>query len=896
MNVSDSSKEGEKTLFLIDGSSYIYRAYHGIRSLSTRSGFPTNAIFGFANMLLKVLRDHEPTYVAMVLDSPGPTFRHEIYPEYKANRPPMPEDLVLQMPRIDDLITAFRVPSIRVQGMEADDIIATLAKKYAGKVDKVVIVSSDKDLMQLVTHNVLMLDTMKDRWVDEEAVYEKFGVKPSQVVQVQALMGDSSDNIPGLPGVGPKTAGKLIEKFGSLDELLKRHLEVGGKVGEKLPHQVEELHTSLSLVTLKDDVPVDQTLDDLSLSGFDTQAVRELFEELEFVRLVNELAPREALSRDGYRTVVTEEELDDLASCLKAVDQFALDTETDSRDPMRASLVGISFSWAEGQAAYVPLDHIYLGVPAQLPAEVVKEKLGPVLADPLKGKVGQNIKYDLKVLERAGWEVKGISFDTMIASWLESPDRRSHGLDEIAFELFGHTMISYKQLTKRGREQILMNEVPVEEASIYSCEDADVTFRAVEPLASGLNEKELVELFEKVEMPLVTVLCAMEKAGILLNTVMLADISGDLGERLKILESRIHEEAGHPFNINSPRQLGQVLFTELGLPAVKKTKTGFSTNDDVLLELSEKHHLPAMVRDYRSMAKLKSTYVDALPELIHPETGRIHTSFNQAGTSTGRLSSSDPNLQNIPIRTDEGRRIREAFVPPDGMVLLSADYSQIELRILAHLSGDQNLVEAFRNSEDVHARTARHVLGADERAVEPELRRRAKVINFGIIYGMSAYGLSRELGVSPGEAAAIIEGYFDVYSGVREFTEITLEQAKEKGYVQTLLNRRRYLPELASKNPNIRQYGERMAVNTPIQGSAADLIKVAMLQVHEGLEDKVPGARMLLQVHDELVFEVPEELTQNASAFVSEVMEGVMDLEVPLVVDVGWGKNWAQAH
>ena len=847
-------------------------------------------------MLLKVLRDHHPTHVAVVLDSPGPTFRHEIYPEYKANRPPMPEDLVVQMPRIDDLIRAFNVPSVRIQGMEADDIIATLTARYAEKVNKVVIVSSDKDLMQLVSEKVVMLDTMKDRWVDEKAVFEKFGVKPSQVVQVQALMGDPSDNVPGLPGVGPKTAGKLIEKFGDIENLIEHSGEVGGKVGEKLPEQAEDLYTSLSLVTLKKDLQLEQTLDDLSLSAFDTRAVRDLFEELEFTRLVNELAPREALGREGYRTVLTEDDLDLLVFALKSVDRFAVDTETDSRDPMRASLVGMSFSWAEGQAAYVPLDHRYLGAPEQLTVEVVKEKLGPILSDPSRKKIGQNIKYDLKVLQRAGFMTRGVAFDTMIASWLQSPDRRSHGLDEIASELFGHTMISYKELTKRGREQILMNEVPVEEASTYACEDADVTFRAAAPLASTLEEKGLVDLFDKVEMPLVAVLNDMEMAGVLLDTTMLAAISSDLGERLKAVESRIHEEAGHTFNINSPRQLGQVLFTELGLPAVKKTKTGFSTNDDVLLELSKKHHLPAMVRDYRSMAKLKSTYVDALPELIHPQTGRIHTSFNQTGTSTGRLSSSDPNLQNIPIRTDEGRRIREAFVAPEGMVLLSADYSQIELRILAHLSEDPNLLEAFGSGEDIHARTARQVLGADDKAVEPELRRRAKVINFGIIYGMSAFGLAKELGVGPGEAAKIIEGYFDVYSGVREFTDKVLQQAAEKGYVQTLLDRRRYLPELASKNPNVRQYGERMAVNTPIQGTAADLIKMAMLKIHERMAAEAPGARMLLQVHDELVFEVPEGHAEKTGSFVREVMENVMDLNVPLVVDVGLGRNWAEAH
>jgi len=894
--VTGPPKEGEKTLFLIDGSSYIYRAYHAIRSLTTRSGFPTNAVFGFANMLLKVLRDHDPTYAVTVLDSPEPTFRHEMYPGYKANRPPMPEDLAIQLPRIDDLISAFRLPSIRIQGLEADDIIATLAEQFKGRVDKVVIVSSDKDFMQLVGDKILMLDTMKDQWVDEDAVRAKFGVPPSQVTQVQALMGDSSDNIPGLPGVGPKTAGRLIARFGSVQQLLKHSDEVGGKVGEKLPQQAEDLELSLRLVTLKKNAPVEKSLEDLAVSGFDLQAVRDLFEELEFVKLANQLAPRDALSRDGYRTVTTPQDLADLAARLRKAGQFALDTETDSRDPMRASLVGISFSWSEGQAAYVPFGHSYLGVPNQLPADTVKKELGPLLADSGMGKVGQNIKYDLKVLQRSGWKVEGITFDTMIASWLDNPERRSHSLDEIASGLFGHTMISYKELTNRGREQVTFAQVPVEEASIYSCEDSDVTYRAVGPLTEGLEKKGLLDLFDKVEMPLVTVLSDMERTGVLLDTPMLADISRDLSERLKGLEERIHSEAGHPFNINSPRQLGQVLFDELGLPPLKKTKTGYSTNDDVLLELSGKHHLPAIVRDYRSVAKLKSTYVEALPALINPDTGRIHTSFNQTGTSTGRLSSSDPNLQNIPVRTEEGRRIREAFISPEGTLLLSADYSQIELRILAHLSGDRNLVEAFREGEDVHARTARRVLGAGEGPVEPELRRRAKVINFGIIYGMSAYGLSRELGIPPGEAGAIIDGYFDVYSGVREFTARTLENARERGFVQTLLDRRRYLPELAAKNPNVRQYGERMAVNTPIQGTAADLIKVAMLKMHGSLGKEVPGARMLLQVHDELLFEIPETMVQEAAAFIAGIMEGVMELDVPLVVDVGWGPNWAEAH
>ncbi len=894
--MSNKVKKGESTLFLIDGSSYVYRAYHAIRSLSTRSGFPTNAIYGFSTMVLKVLRDHQPTYAAMVMDAPGPTFRHEAYPEYKANRPPMPEDLVVQMPRIDEVTTAFNLPTLRLQGMEADDIIATLARKYAGKVDKVVIVSSDKDLMQLVGPGVVMLDTMKDKWIGVDEVVEKFGVEPSKVADVLALMGDASDNVPGMPGVGPKTAGKLIAKFGSVEELIARSDEVDGKLSARLPEEADAIRQSLSLVILKEDVEVGHELEELKVSGVDTQAVRQLFEELEFSRLVNDLAPREALGRENYRTILTVEELKELAEMLKGAGRFALDVETTSLDPMRAELVGISFSWAEGQAAYVPLTHNYLGAPTQLPMGEVKDALGPLLADGSLEKIGQNIKYDLTVLERAGWSVEGISFDTMVASWLTNPSRRSHGLDEIASELFGHTTITYKELTKRGREQLTFDQVPVEEASTYACEDSDVTWRAAIPLAGELDEMGLTGLFTDVEMPLIGVLADMERAGVLLDTTLLSGISTELGGKIRELETRIHEEAGHPFNINSPRQLGQILFTELGLPALKKTKTGFSTNDDVLMELSDRHPLPSMVREYRSLAKLRSTYVDALPALIHPETGRVHTSFNQSATATGRLSSSDPNLQNIPIRTEEGRRIREAFIAPDGMVLLSADYSQVELRVLAHLSGDPGLVEAFETGQDVHARTACQVLGADPAQVEPELRRRAKVINFGIIYGMSAFGLSKELGVSPGEASGIIDGYFDVYSGVREFTEKVLEEARQTGYVQTLLKRRRALPELESKNPNTRQYGERMAINTPIQGTAADLIKVAMLRVQEGLGDHAPGARMLLQVHDELLFEVPEDEVEAATSFIRSTMEGVMELAVPLVVDVGFGPNWAVAH
>ena len=894
--MTDEPQKGDKTLYLIDGSSYIYRAYHAIRGLATRDGFPTNAVFGFSNMLLKVLREHSPTHVAMVMDAPGPTFRHEAYPQYKANRPPMPEDLAVQLPLVDKVVEAFRMPVLRMGGVEADDIIATLVRKYSGKVDRVIIISSDKDLMQLVSTRVVMLDTMKDRWIGEPQVRERFGVDPDRVPDVLALIGDSSDNVPGLTGVGPKTAGKLIAQFGNLEGLIEGGREVGGKLAERLPEEADKIRLSLSLVTLRDDLDVPCSLEDLLLRDPDPDALRKVFEELEFTRLLGELAPREALPREGYRTVLTADDLEDLSRNLRESERFALDVETDSLDPMRASLVGISFSWGEGQAAYVPLSHAYLGAPAQLGTDQVREALFPILSDPDIDKIGQNIKFDLAVLIRAGWKIEGVTFDTMVASWLVNPSRRSHSLEEISSELFGHTMITYKDLTKRGREQLTFDQVRVDEASTYSCEDADVTFRAARVLEGDLERVGLSGLFRDVEMPLVTVLCDMEMTGVLLDTDMLSGISAQMAGELKDLEGRIHEIAGRPFNISSPKQLGQVLFEELGLPPVKKTKTGYSTDDDVLLELSRKHHLPAMVREYRSLSKLKSTYLDALPALVNPFTGRVHTSFHQAGTSTGRLSSSDPNMQNIPVRTGSGRRIREAFIAPSETVLLSADYSQVELRILAHLSGDRRLVEAFQQGEDIHAWTAREVLGAGGDQVDPELRRRAKVINFGIIYGMSAFGLSRELSIPAGEAARIIQGYFDVYSGVRQFTEDTLALAREKGYVQTMLKRRRYLPELTSSNPNTRQYGERMAVNTPIQGTAADLIKAAMVSIHQGLPVHSKGARMLLSVHDELVFEVPEGEAETTADFVRGVMEGAMDMDVPLVVDVGWGPNWAEAH
>lgn len=894
--MNQPSDQSKTTLYLVDGSSYIYRAYHAIRGLATREGFPTNAVFGFANMLLKVLKDNRPDYVAVVMDSKGPTFRHGIFPQYKANRPSMPDDLKVQIPRIEQIIEAFRIPVLRREGYEADDVIATLVNRYADDVDLTVIVSSDKDLMQLISPRIEMLDSMKDRRIDVEAVSDRFGVGPEKVPDVLALIGDSSDNVPGVTGVGPKTAGKLISTYGGLEELLAHRSDVGGKLAENLEREEDQVRMSLSLVTLVGDVELDDDLEDLKRRDPDDHSLRNLFTELEFTRLIRDLVPQSVLSRKGYLLVTDEETLVRIAAELRKAGRFAMDVETDSREPMRANLVGISFSWKPGEAAYIPVAHRYLGAPDQIPEERVRGILGPVLSDPSSEVIGQNIKYDLEVLARAGWEIPSVGCDTMVASYLANPSRRNHSLNEIAVDVLNHTMITYDDVTKRGRKRILFSEVPLEEASRYSCEDADVTLRVAGPLVTRVKDLGMLPLMENVELPLIRVLMDMEMTGIRLDRGLLEDLSTTLRDQLAELEARIQREAGRSFNVNSPRQLAQVLFEELKLPPVRKTKTGFSTDGDVLQELSSRHHLPAMVLEYRSLAKLKSTYLDALPALLHPETGRIHTSFNQTVTATGRLSSSAPNLQNIPVRTEIGRRIREAFVPGEGAVLLSADYSQIELRILAHLSGDRNLLDAFTAGEDIHARTAKQVLGASGDPVDPELRQRAKVVNFGIIYGMSAFGLSKELGIHPKDAGEIIDGYFSTYVGVREFIDRTLREAGERGFVTTLLNRRRYLPELSSSNPNQRQLGERMAVNTPIQGTAADLIKVAMIDVHRSLAENLPDARMILQVHDELLFEVPEDGIEEAAALIRDGMESVVDLSVPLVVEVGWGRNWAQAH
>jgi DNA polymerase-1 len=904
-------------LFLIDGNSYIYRAFHAIRNLANSKGFPTNAIYGFATMLLKIVREEKPDYLAVAFDTKGPTTRHAYYPQYKATRPPMPEGLVPQIPVIWDLVRAYRIPVIQQQGIEADDLLAAAARAGLEHHLDVVLVSGDKDLLQLVGPHVTVLDTMKEQRWTPEGVEKRYGIGPERLVEMMALMGDAIDNVPGVRGVGEKTAVELIKRFGTLEELYARIDEVKGARRTALETGRENAFLSRRLVTLDPDVPFGASLDQLRPQEPDTAAALAIFREMEFSRLVRELGAGAAASAHAsagdvaeghrphpvrpardYRLVVTRGELDALVRLLCASGGFAVDLETTSLEPLRADIVGLSFSAAPHTAWYVPVGHRYLGAPEQLPLRAVLDALGPLLVDPALPKYGQNIKYDALVLARAGVELAGIGFDTMVASYVINPTRHQHNLTELALEYLNERVSSYKDVAGSGKKQIPFAEVEVEKARDYGCEDADVAYRLTQLLAPKLEELGFHALYYDLELPLVAVLARMERNGVCIDSQRLRDGSKEADIQLQGLMHRIWAIAGVEFNINSPKQLGEILFDKLGLPVVRRTKTGRSTDEDVLTRLAASHELPAEILAWRSLAKLKNTYLDVLPTLVNPETGRVHTSFNQTVTATGRLSSSDPNLQNIPVRTELGRRIRESFTAAPGKILVSADYSQIELRIMAHLSGDAGLGDSFRRGEDIHARTAALMFGGEAAAVTGEQRRAAKAINFGIIYGMGAYGLSQQLGIDQKQAKEFIERYFERYPGVRVWLDRTIEEAKRTGYVETLLGRRRYLPEIASTNRSVAQFAERMAINTPVQGTAADMIKQAMLAIDRELA--APGRRwralMVLQIHDELLFEVPEAEAERLIALVRERMEGVMKLAVPVKVDVGRGKNWAEAH
>ena len=894
-----TEKASQPSVFLIDGTNYIYRAFYAIRGLATSRGFPTNAIYGFTNMLMKLCRDWAPDYIAIAFDAKGPTFRHEAYDRYKANRSAMPDDLRPQIDPIKDIVRGFSITVIEEQGIEADDIIGTLAKRCEAAGMRVTIASGDKDLMQLVSDSVLMVDTMKDISYDIEGVKDRFGVEPDRVIDILGLAGDTSDNVPGIPGVGEKTALKLVKQFGSLEEVLANAEKVTGKsLSEKLTEFAEQARMSKDLVTIRTDVPMDFDLEALRFREPDAQVLKGIFREFEFPGLVTRLGEEGVKEEEAadWSLITDTDELTRLMDELRAAGGFSFDLQLTADEAVRAGIVGIALCSKAGRACYIPLAHTGEEEQGQLDADRTLSALGELLSDDTLKKYGHDIKTALLALARRGIALEGETNDIMLAAYILDPSRRGHDLPDLVQEHYGRTIPSRTDLTGSGAKALPFDVVSPQDAAPYACRRADFIFRLAPLLTERMEEAGLKKLFDDVEMPLVGVLASMEGTGVLLDCDLLGEMSHELGQLLDISEEKIYRLAGEEFNINSPKQLQAVLFDTLGLPRGRKTKAGYSTDVDVLTNLARSYELPAEILAYRSLTKLRSTYVDALPLLVNPETGRVHTSYNQTVTATGRLSSSNPNLQNIPIRTTEGKRIRQAFIAPEGCEIVSADYSQIELRILAHLSGDELLIEAFRSGEDVHTKTASDIFGVFPGMVSEEMRRQAKVINFGVIYGMSAFGLARELNIGQKRAQDYIDNYFSRFSGVRAFIEETLEGARKRGFVTTLLNRRRYLPEINGSNAQVRQFAERTAVNTPIQGTAADLIKVAMLRIARGIEEKNLSARMTMQVHDELIFEVPVAEVEGIITLVRGEMEGVIDLKVPLKVEIASGKNWDEAH
>lgn len=889
--------EKSPTIYLIDGTAYVYRAFHAIRNLRNSSGIPTNAVFGFTRMLIKLIQDRSPEYVAMFFDAKGPTFRHDMYPEYKANRPPMPEDLRVQIQSIKDITAGFNLSIIEKQGFEADDLIGTIARKAEQAGFSVVMVTGDKDFLQLVTQKTVIWDPMKDKIYNAETVRDEFGIEPVQIIDMMGLSGDTSDNVPGVPGIGPKTANQLITTFGTMGDLYDQIDAVTKKKQkENLVNFKDQAFLSRQLVSIKTDVPIDFVPEEFVYQPPDKSRLSELFGQFEFHQLQQEFTGKTEKAHKSYQALMDLTAVEDLAVKLATTGIFAVDTETTSENPMTARLVGISFSMMPNEAYYIPCCHEYIGAPQQPNLDDVLERLKPVLENPGIKKIGQNIKYDWMVFKRHGVELNGVVFDTMLASYLINPSKRSHGLDQIAMDYLGHKTTTYAEVVGKGKKACGFHQVPIENAVPYACEDADITLAVYQVLAAKLKAAGLMPLMETVEMPLVPVLMRMEMTGICVDRKRLQTLSKSFEQQLGDIEAEIYALAGETFNIRSSQQLGKILFEKIGLPVQKKTrkKTGYSTDMDVLTTLAEKHELPALVLQHRTLSKLKSTYSDALQELIHPKTDRIHTSFNQTVAATGRLSSSDPNLQNIPVRTEAGREIRRAFVPRAGWYLVSADYSQIELRILAHCSEDRILIDAFLREEDIHNRTAMEVFQVLPPMVDKELRRQAKAINFGIIYGMSPFGLSKALGISQKMAKTYIDNYFARYSGVKAFIDRTILEAGKTKKTSTLMGRIRLLPEIDSANKNIRQFAERMAVNTPIQGTAADLIKLAMIKVDRALTQKGMQTAMLLSVHDEIVFETPEAELESAKQLAADVMETVWDLRVPLKVNVAAGKHWAE--
>lgn len=891
------------TVYLVDISGYIFRAYHAVRKdLTTSWGLPTGALYAFTQMMLKLIKEEKPPYLVPVFDVSRRSFRTEIYPAYKANRPPPPPDLVLQFPVMRQVVEALGCPPVEAEGLEADDLIGTLARRLSEEGHPVRIVSSDKDMMQLVTDSVLMLDTWKGRTVGRNEVIERFGVPPERVVDVLALSGDSSDNIPGVPGVGEKTAASLVSQFGSLDQVLEQAGSVTRpKLRENLLAFADQARLSRTLATIKTDADLPFDLNAFQVRPLDPERARPLLERLEFHSLLALIEARPApiqahaaIDRSAYRLVTDEEGLSRLLAELDPSPVIAFDTETNACDPVGESpLVGLSFAVGEGRAWYVPVAH-RLPAGRQLPKERVLDRLRPLLADPRRSWVMQNAKFDLSVMLSERLSFAGRVDDTMLLSYSEDPSRRTHGLDGLARDHLGHRMISYDEVTGKGK--VTFDLVDLDTACRYSAEDADATLRLFHLLSARVKREGLWDLYDRLERPLAPVLMRMEREGIRVDPVRLQTLSDEFLSQIKEMETRILDLAGTSFNINSTQQLAEILFTKLGLPVAHKTKSGFSTDSSVLEKLKPLHPLPGLVLDYRQLNKLRSTYTDALLRLIHPVTGRVHTSFNQTVTLTGRLSSSDPNLQNIPVRTETGRKIRQAFLPREGCVMISADYSQVELRILAHMADDRLLIESFHKGEDIHARTAAEVFNLLPNLVDKEHRRQAKAVNFGIVYGQTPFGLAESLGIPQREARRIIEHYFARYAGVKRFLDGQAEAGRREKKVGTLFGRRIPLTEIDASNASLRSYAERVAVNAPIQGTAADIIKRAMIDLDEEILRRGLKTRMLLQVHDELVFEAPIDEQEEASALIVEKMEHAASLSVPLKVDLGAGGNWDEAH
>ncbi|MFA7553166.1 MAG: DNA polymerase I [Spongiibacteraceae bacterium] len=902
-------------IVLVDGSSYLYRAFHAMSQadLRTSAGVPTGAVRGVISMLRRLIKDYTDSVIVVIFDAKGKTFRDDIYPDYKSNRPPMPDDLRLQIEPIHNIIKAMGLPLIIVDGVEADDVIGTYARQATELGQDVVVSTGDKDMAQLVNKHITLVNTMTDTVMDEAGVIEKFGITPAQIIDYLALVGDKVDNIPGVPKCGPKTAVKWLTEYGSLEGVMANADAVKGKIGESLRSSLDMLPLSQTLATIKLDVELPEPINHIEMQAPNSERLLTYFHEMEFKSWVEEIEKggngmpargatavniAAAEVEKNYQLVLTEAEFEQWLAKLQQSELFAFDTETTSLNYMEARVVGVSFAVEAGDAAYVPFGHDYLGVEQQLGQDWVLSKLKPLLEDPGQAKVGQNLKYDKSVLANHDIELNGIAFDTMLESYVLDSTATRHNMDSLAKKYLDVTTVKFEEIAGKGAKQLTFNQIALSEAALYAAEDADITLRLHQALWPRLQaEPSLASVLHDIELPLVPVLSRVERNGALVSRDLLSVQSAEIGSRLLELEKQAYALAGEEFNLSSPKQLGHILFEKLEIPAIKKTPKGApSTAEEVLAELALDYPLPKILMEYRGLSKLKSTYTDKLPEVINPATGRIHTSYHQAVTATGRLSSSDPNLQNIPVRTAEGRRIRQAFIAPKGYQIVAADYSQIELRIMAHLSQDKGLLEAFAQGKDIHRATAAEVFGVSLEQVDSEQRRRAKAINFGLIYGMSAFGLAKQINVGRNEAQVYIDTYFARYPGVKRYMDQTRADAAEQGYVETLFGRRLHLPEINASNGMRRQAAERTAINAPMQGTAADIIKKAMVTVDSWLSRSKVDAKMIMQVHDELVFEVAAEDVEALKIEITALMSAAAELDVPLIVDVGVGDNWDEAH